>query len=266
MSGAEEAVKRSRLQYSVGDHVYFEHQNQQTDAPYAIMSSSGKVLSHESDADLIKNMHKISYAFEDCQTWVFADTNTAMRNPKISPASYSFKAGEGELRQVRGVVTVSKHGTYRFYRFSPEDEWRAIIAKSKMKRESVLIRANRISDTACSNTSAEICLISDDLYYSDEGMSARLAWLQEQLQKRHLTDQVHPKYIFQEDAAYNEVVTNLPIVPAAEKETHDVTVPISDESPEAKITRLIKEAIGNEDPAIVKAVLGSIVMNAFLSQ
>jgi hypothetical protein len=262
---AEEVIKKNRLQYAVGDHIYFEHQNQQTDLPYVIMSIAGQVLSHESDADLIKHMHKVSYAFEDCQTWVFANTDSKFRNPKIIPPNYSFKAGEGELMQVRGVATVSKHGTYRFYRFNPEDEWKAIIAKSKMKRESILVRANRISDTLVSNTSAEICLISDDLYYTEEGTKARLAWLAEQLQKRGLQDQITPRYIFQGDTLFDDPMTHLPVVPAAEKGSHDITVHIEEESPEAKITRRIREVISDEDPAIAKAALGSILMNAFIS-
>lgn len=234
LAAAETILKKQRKRtYNVGDCVYLDHQDttSATEFPYTIVSVSGNILDHKTMHEKLK---KIVYAFKGADTWVVAPTNPACRNPRLS--CHSLRSGEGEIQQYRCIVTCDEYGIHRFYRLSETDEWRSILATSNIPTKAdVYCRGNRIKDRSPTDIhtqgqlGTEICLISDDLYYSEEGMRVRLAWWREKLEAKGFTD-ANPVYIMPSDPEF-EITTQLPVVQAAPEQPEIVEINETSDSP-----------------------------------
>lgn len=264
LRAVEASLKRARVAYTAGDLVWFEHQNKAKDPPFSIVSTSGRILSLEEDADLLKHMHKMQYVLDDCDTWVFASTDPSHRNPKFTPAKYGFRSGDGEAMQVRGVAAVSKHGQFRFLRFKPEDEWRAICSKSKMTKAQVLVRSNRMKDAENAAVDGnEICLISDDIYFTSDGCDARIKWAADKLAEKNIKNVV-PCYVFPGEPTFESVVVHIPVVAAATRALAPVD-PATVESDASRIRKAIANLLQTETPDVARAVLGGLMYDSVMT-
>lgn len=255
----DKALKKPKVTYIPGDHIFFQDQDPNTDTPFTIVSTSGKVLSHENDAEIIKDMSKLVYAFEESQTWVFSPLDPTARNPKLIAGKLNLKSGDGEISQIRGVVTVSKHGVYRFYRFSPEAEWRSIKATSRIPKEEILVCCNRISDTNMKDSRAEIVVISDTLYYDPEACEIRLKWVAGRLAAKGNHTTV-PRYVYYGDPDYETTIHINPPASIAQPEVPEPEQPIlepdADDVKKAIIAQKLLLLFETEDPAHVYKVIG----------
>lgn len=204
-----------------GDIIRFKHEPKTSHG--WIVVSRGTVLDMTRpgtkrlfDNETIDDMKKFNYAPNDkhprSDTWVFASRDPAHRNPKLLPVGVhpKWSSGDGEPRQVRGIVGVEKNQFF-FHRFSSDQEISIILKQSKMEINSLYKLKNRMSETKTGRggNDTAICRISEDLYYDVKACNVRLKELAK----------VHPdaRYVFPTDPDY-DVATPV-LLPVTEAQT-----------------------------------------------
>ena len=184
------------------------------DALFTIVSAAGKILSEE-EASSPETLYPIIAQGVQGMTWVLQSFKPKRYNKRLNDAKWE-QPGDGKLEQRRAMAVVSPRGFFRLVLFSKEQEIAALGLCGK-PLEEWYVTPNRRSDTDNgTEVPAEICWISDHLFYSEEGCAVREAYIRDEIQAkereagRRLCQQ-YPMHVMSTEA--DRVYVDLPVVP-----------------------------------------------------
>ncbi len=132
--------------------------------------------------DVLIRMAYADYGAFSQSTWI-VQRSRGRRNPVWTIPRYNTE-GEGEFEQRHVLATrCASSGEYRFYFFNRDDEIRAIERASKKKISALYLQINRTSPArvvairrrvpVAEHPAGHLCVISDYLYFSEAGKTAR---------------------------------------------------------------------------------------------